>query len=155
MRSGSRADREGRACNTHPAYRTRWLARSARTGFRSCFVSRARCRQAAEGRSHAQNIAEHALGPINIEAVGAAAGLHPNYAMTVFKKAVGMTMHQALTGHRLDTVQSLLISSERPIASVAFENAFGSLSRFYSAFESRFEITPSKCRDGFVSSLRS
>jgi transcriptional regulator GlxA family with amidase domain len=75
--------------------------------------------------------------------------------MTVFKKAVGMTMHQALTGHRLDTVQSLLISSERPIASVAFENAFGSLSRFYAAFESRFETTPSKCRDGFVSSLRS
>jgi transcriptional regulator GlxA family with amidase domain len=75
--------------------------------------------------------------------------------MTVFKKAVGMTMHQALTGHRLDTVQSLLISSELPIASVAFENAFGSLSRFYAAVESRFETTPSKCRDGFVSSLRS
>jgi hypothetical protein len=38
---------------------------------------------------------------------------------------------------------------------VAFENAFGSLSRFYAAVESRFETTPSKCRDGFVSSLRS
>jgi len=99
-------------------------------------------------------IAEHALGPIDIAAVGAAAGLHPNYAMTVFKKTVGMTMHQAVTRHRLDTAQSLLISSELPIASVAFESGFGSLSRFYDAFETRFETTPAKYREGFVSSLR-
>ena len=99
-------------------------------------------------------IAEHALGPINIDAVGAAAGLHPNYAMAVFKKTVGMTMHQAVTRHRLDTAQSLLISSELPIASVAFESGFGSLSRFYEAFESRFETTPAKYRDGFSASLR-
>lgn len=94
-------------------------------------------------------IAEHALGPISVEEVGEAAGLHPNYAMTIFKKMVGLTVNQAITRHRLDTAQSLLISSDMPIASVAFESGFGSLSRFYEAFEGRFATTPAKYRSGF------
>ena len=99
-------------------------------------------------------IAEHASGPITVDAIGKAADLHPNYAMTVFKRTVGMTLNQAITRHRLDTAQSLLISSDLPIASVAFESGFGSISRFYDTFEARFDTTPAKYRDGFLSSLR-
>ncbi|AVA24633.1 helix-turn-helix domain-containing protein [Rhizobium sp. NXC24] len=94
-------------------------------------------------------IAEHALGEISAVDVGLAAGLHPNYAMSVFKKTVGLTVNQAITRHRLDTAQSLLISSDLPVAAVAFESGFGSLSRFYEAFEERFSTTPARYRSGF------
>lgn len=94
-------------------------------------------------------IAEHALGPISVDDVGEAAGLHPNYAMTIFKKMVGLSINQSITRHRLDTAQSLLISSDMPIASVAYESGFGSMSRFYEAFEARFGTSPARYRIGF------
>lgn len=94
-------------------------------------------------------IAEHALDKISVEDVAEAAGLHPNYAMSLFKHMVGMTVNQAITRHRLDTAQSLLISSKRPVIAVAFDSGFGSLSRFYDAFERRFGLTPAKFRSNF------
>ncbi len=43
-------------------------------------------------------IAEHALEDISAEDVGRAVGLHPNYAMSIFKRAVGHTINQAIVG---------------------------------------------------------
>lgn len=91
-------------------------------------------------------IAEHALENISVEDVGADAGLHPNYAMAIFKRAVGLTIHQAIIRHRLDTAQSLLIATDLSITDVAFESGFGSVSRFYQAFTERFAVQPKKYR---------
>lgn len=91
-------------------------------------------------------IAEHALESISAEDVGADAGLHPNYAMSIFKRAVGLTINQAIIRHRLDTAQSLLIATDLSITDVAFESGFGSVSRFYQAFTERFSVQPKKYR---------
>lgn len=91
-------------------------------------------------------IAEHALENISAEDVGRDAGIHPNYAMSVFKRAVGHTINQAIVRHRLDTAQSLLISTDLPITDVAFESGFGSVSRFYEAFADRFVEKPTAFR---------
>ena len=91
-------------------------------------------------------IAEHALEDISTEDVGRDAGLHPNYAMAIFKRAVGHTINQAIVRHRLDTAQSLLISTDLPITDVAFESGFGSVSRFYEAFAHRFVEKPTAFR---------
>lgn len=91
-------------------------------------------------------IAEHALETISAEDVGRAVGLHPNYAMSIFKRAVGHTINQAIVRHRLDTAQSLLISTDLPITDVAFESGFGSVSRFYEAFSGRFVEKPTAFR---------
>ncbi|MGE6742655.1 helix-turn-helix domain-containing protein [Allorhizobium pseudoryzae] len=91
-------------------------------------------------------IGEGALGNISAEDVGRAAGLHPNYAMTLFRKAVGMTINQAIIRHRLDTAQSLLIATDLPITEVAYESGFGSLSTFYDAFQKRFREKPVQFR---------
>jgi AraC-like DNA-binding protein/mannose-6-phosphate isomerase-like protein (cupin superfamily) len=87
-------------------------------------------------------IAEHALENISADDVGNAVGLHPNYAMSIFKRAVGHTINQAIVRHRLDTAQSLLISTDLSITDVAFESGFGSVSRFYEAFSERFVEKP-------------
>ncbi len=91
-------------------------------------------------------IAEHALDSISAEDVGNAVGLHPNYAMSIFKRAVGHTINQAIVRHRLDTAQSLLISTDLSITDVAFESGFGSVSRFYEAFSERFVEKPTAFR---------
>lgn len=94
-------------------------------------------------------IAENALEDISVSDVCSGTGLHPNYAMSIFKRTVGMTINQSIVRHRLDTAQSLLISTDMPITTIAFEAGFGSLSRFYEAFEQRFQVKPREFRDNF------
>jgi AraC-like DNA-binding protein len=94
-------------------------------------------------------IGEKALESIAAEDVAAAAGLHPNYAMAIFRRAVGMTINQSIVRHRLDAAQSMLIGTDRPVAAIAFDCGFGSLSRFYEAFERRFHTSPAAFRKRF------
>ncbi len=54
----------------------------------------------------ARFIGEKGLEPITVEDVAEAAGLHPNYAMSLYKRVVGLTIKQSITRHRLDTAQS-------------------------------------------------
>ena len=53
---------------------------------------------------------------------------------------------QAILRPRLDIAQSLLIAKDRPVAAIAFETGFGSLSTIYAAFEKRFHATPRRYR---------
>lgn len=96
-------------------------------------------------------IGEQGLGSIQVSDVARAAGLHPNYAMALFRRAFGMTIKHAITRHRLDTAQSLLLSSDQSIASIAFDCGFGSLSSFYEAFEKRFSLSPANFRKAMLS----
>lgn len=91
-------------------------------------------------------IGEHGNGPLGVEQVASASGLHPNYAMQLFKRAVGMTIKQAITRHRLDAAQSMLIASDQSISAIAFACGFSSLSSFYEAFERRFATSPGEFR---------
>jgi AraC-like DNA-binding protein len=91
-------------------------------------------------------IAEHALEQISVSNVAASTGLHPNYAMSLFKRSVGQTITQAINRHRLDTAQSLLISTDRSILEIVYDSGFGSVSHFYDAFARRFGDRPKKFR---------
>jgi AraC-like DNA-binding protein len=91
-------------------------------------------------------IGENGLREIQVTDVARAAGLHPNYAMSLFRKAFGVTIKHALTRHRLDAAQSMLLATDRSIASIAFDCGFGSLSSFYGAFEKRFSVSPAHFR---------
>lgn len=91
-------------------------------------------------------IAEHWAGPLRVEDVARAAGLHPNYAMTVFKQAVGLTIADYLARNRLDAARTLLASSDRDVAAVAFASGFGSISQFYEAFRLHFGTSPGAFR---------
>ena len=90
----------------------------------------------------AQFIGENAMEDISVEDVANAASLHPNYAMALFKRSLGLTINQSITRHRLDTAQSLLIATDMAVTEIAFNCGFGSLSRFYDAFNQRFRTSP-------------
>ncbi len=94
----------------------------------------------------ARYIDRHANEEIDVADVARAVGLHPNYAMALFKKTLGITINQYLTRHRLEAAQTLLFSSEEDVAAIAFDCGFGSLSRFYEAFRHRYGVSPAEFR---------
>lgn len=87
-------------------------------------------------------IFENGHTEITAEQVANSVGYHPNYAMAVFKRSVGVSIKKAILRHRLDTARALLLSTDRAISDVAFTSGFGSLSSFYAAFTKRFNASP-------------
>ncbi len=94
----------------------------------------------------ARFIIAHAARPIGVADVAASAGLHPNYAMTLFRQAMAMTIGDFLLRQRLQRAQALLTGTHEDVASVAYAAGFGSLSRFHQAFARQFGTSPRRFR---------
>ncbi len=94
----------------------------------------------------ARFVAENHAGPLRLDDVARQVGLHPNYAMTLFRRHYGMTLGGYLTRLRVCQAQYLLISTDWEVSRIAFETGFGSLSRFYEAFKAVSGRTPRQYR---------
>ena len=92
-------------------------------------------------------IARDFTQPLSVEQLAQTVGLHPNYAMQIFKKAIGSTVTQYLTIHRLSHAQRLLATTQLQIIDVAFQSGFNSLSRFNEAFRKAFGCSPRDYRN--------
>ena len=107
-------------------------------------------RAAAQGHEKAcamaRYMAANADKPIGVEDVAQAVGLHPNYAMAVFRRSLGTTIGAYLTRQRLHVAQQRLVATRTDITSIAFDSGFGSLSRFYEAFGRHFGMSPHRYR---------
>jgi AraC-like DNA-binding protein len=106
-------------------------------------------------RAMAVFIAEHFTRALTVQEVARAADLHPNYAMTLFRRVIGMTIQDYLTRQRLSRAQSMLIDTDLPVASVASASGFGSLSRFYEVFGQWVAKSPSRYRADLAEAARS
>ncbi|MDO8539986.1 MAG: helix-turn-helix domain-containing protein [Opitutaceae bacterium] len=82
----------------------------------------------------ARFMAERFQDSISVADVAAAAELHPNYAMPLFQRHCGVTIHDYLMQYRLTHAQWLLLTTDEKIIDVALASGFGSLSSFYEAF---------------------
>ncbi len=91
-------------------------------------------------------IARHYTEPITAEQISRAGGLHPNYAMSLFKKALGITLIDCVTQHRVSHAQRLLATADEKIIEVAFDSGFTSLSRFHEAFKRMCGCSPKEYR---------
>jgi AraC family transcriptional regulator, melibiose operon regulatory protein len=94
----------------------------------------------------ARFVAENHAGPLRLDDVARQVGLHPNYAMALFRRHYGMTLGGYLTRLRVCQAQYLLISTDWEVSRIAFETGFGSISRFYEAFKAVSGRTPRKYR---------
>jgi AraC-like DNA-binding protein len=72
--------------------------------------------------------------PITVADIAGSVHLHPNYAMTLFRRVVGTTLGSYLLQCRLAEAQRLLITTAATITDVAAATGFGSHSAFYAAF---------------------
>jgi AraC-like DNA-binding protein len=91
-------------------------------------------------------VAAHYQSPLRAEDIGRAVGLHPNYAMTLFRKVFNTTINDYLTQHRLWHAQRLLATTDRPIIDVALDAGFGSISRFNAVFSAACACSPRRYR---------
>lgn len=94
----------------------------------------------------ARFVAENHARQLRISDVARHVGLHPNYAMTLFRRHYGMTLSTYLNRLRVCQAQYLLISTDWEVARIAFETGFGSLSRFYEVFKDVSGHTPRQYR---------
>jgi AraC family transcriptional regulator, melibiose operon regulatory protein len=79
-------------------------------------------------------VARHYTERLTAKEIGAAVGLHPNYAMSLFKNTTGFTLVDFVTQHRVSHAQRLLATTDMKIIDVALSSGFFSISRFYEVF---------------------
>jgi len=91
-------------------------------------------------------IGAHYREELTVAMIGAAVGLHPNYAMTLFRSTCGMSVWRYVTRLRLAHAQRLLATTERTALAIAMDSGFGSLNRFYEAFRKEFAMPPGEFR---------
>jgi AraC-like DNA-binding protein len=96
--------------------------------------------------SMARLMAEKFQENLSVADIACAAGLHPNYAMPLFKRYCGVTVHSYLLQYRLTHAQRLLLTTDDKIIDVALASGFGSESAFYSAFSKLLKDTPQAFR---------
>jgi AraC-like DNA-binding protein len=87
-------------------------------------------------------IARHYAEPLTVADISKETGLHPNYAMNLFKKAFGMTLLDYLIHHRVSHAQRQLITTDEKIVDIALAAGFNSISRFNEAFRHSCGCTP-------------
>ena len=91
-------------------------------------------------------IARRYTEPLTVTEIGREVGLHPNYAMGLFKRAFGTTLIDYLTHHRVSHAQRLLATTDEKVVEIAFGSGFNSISRFNEAFRRACGCTPRKYR---------
>ncbi len=91
-------------------------------------------------------IAEHYTQPLTVEEIGASVDLHPNYAMSLFKKTFGVTLVSYVTQHRVSHAQRLLATTDAKILEIALASGFISTSRFNAAFAAECGCSPREYR---------
>jgi len=91
-------------------------------------------------------ISEHAHEDVRVDDIARQAHLHPQYAMTVFRAALGITMGEYLAQCRIGRAQHLLLTSDLPVPAVGFAAGFRSQSQFYARFRERCGEPPAAYR---------
>ncbi|MEX1014844.1 MAG: helix-turn-helix domain-containing protein [Candidatus Paceibacterota bacterium] len=95
----------------------------------------------------AMYIAQNYQKPISVSDIGQEAGLHPDYANTLFKKAFGCTISEYIIEERISHAQRKLVTTDENISSIAFECGFSSISWFNASFKKMNGCTPREYRN--------
>ena len=103
---------------------------------------------------HVVNMVRHVLEnleqPMKNEDVTEVTGLHPNYALNIFSKAMNIPLKQFILRMRLMRARGLLLESDMAISRVATESGFGSTSQFYAHFAAAYGMAPNQLRVKYV-----
>mgnify|MGYP006272132811 CR=1 FL=1 len=92
-------------------------------------------------------LTRHSHEQLSVADVARHVTLEPSYAMRQFRQAMGMTMIEYLTRQRVAEVKRRLMTSDRPLLTIAYDCGFGSASRFHEAFRRLTGTTPAAYRD--------
>lgn len=98
-----------------------------------------------------QHIAEHYEDKLTVEDMADICGYSASHFMRWFKEMTGSGFNGYLIEYRLDRAAQELRSTTHTVLEVAENNGFDNLSNFNRLFKKKFEMTPSRFREGGVS----
>jgi AraC-like DNA-binding protein len=79
------------------------------------------------------------------------AGLHPNYAMRLFKRLTGMTIQEYVVHSRMANAQRLLLRSKESVEDIGDKAGFQCASQYYATFKKVTGYTPLQFRKTHLS----
>lgn len=79
-------------------------------------------------------ISDHYSDDLAVSDVARHVHLNPQYAMTLFRQALGITIGDYLAHCRVAAAQQLLLESDMAVAEVGYAAGFRSQSQFYDRF---------------------
>ncbi|PYE82419.1 helix-turn-helix domain-containing protein [Pseudoroseicyclus aestuarii] len=88
--------------------------------------------------------------PMTNADIAAVTGLHESYATQLFSRMMRMPPKRFLVRMRLLRARALLMESGTPIAQVAEESGFSSISQFYAQFRAAYGLPPKALRDRYA-----
>ncbi|OKP97193.1 AraC family transcriptional regulator [Paenibacillus sp. P46E] len=91
-------------------------------------------------------INEHALRPLRVEEVAAAAGLSVSRAVHLFKKLTGYTIIHYTQEIRLSNALERIRYTDLGLENIAGSCGFGTYSYFHKVFKARYGVTPKEVR---------
>jgi AraC family transcriptional regulator, melibiose operon regulatory protein len=92
-------------------------------------------------------IAQNYTKPLSVNDIAQIVHLHPNYAISLFRKTFGITLLNYITNCRISHAQRLLITTDDKVLHIAMRSGFGSASRFNAAFLEHCECSPRQYRE--------
>jgi AraC-like DNA-binding protein len=95
-------------------------------------------------------ILEHLAEPLRASDVAKVVGLHPNYALNLFRAVMNVSLHKFVVRMRLIRARSLLFETNLSIENVAFQSGFAGKSQFYEQFRDAYGISPGEMRTKFL-----
>jgi AraC-like DNA-binding protein len=102
---------------------------------------------ATKAEQMASYVARHYQEAVSADQVARDMHLHPNYAMTLFKRTFHTTLIDYLTHYRIAQAQRLLVTTDEKVVDIALESGFRTMSRFYEAFERACGCSPTRYRN--------
>ncbi|WP_158863044.1 helix-turn-helix domain-containing protein [Leifsonia sp. AG29] len=96
----------------------------------------------------ADYVTTHALEQVSVAEVARSVSLHPTYAMTLFKRVLGVTIGDYATTCRIQEAQRRLITTADSVAAIAHDVGYSSLSQFHAKFRSIVGVSPGAYRRG-------
>jgi len=90
---------------------------------------------------------------IALDAVAATVNMSVNAFCKYFRKTTGKTFIETVTDYRIHFATKQLLSTDKPIAEIAFDSGFGDVSHFYKVFRRRLKTSPLQYRKNFLKQL--
>jgi AraC-like DNA-binding protein len=93
-----------------------------------------------------QVIAKNHNRPVSVRDIAKESGMTREYAMRVFVRATGTTIHEYLLRYRIAAAQRLLATGDAKIGAIAQDSGFSSVAPFYAAFHRICGQSPQRYR---------
>lgn len=95
------------------------------------------------------HVMEHIGEPFSVEQLAEIAGVSLRSISRLFMRELGITLHEYVTGVRLDQARQLLEATDLPLKVIAWQCGFATPEQMRSTFQRKLGVSPLRYRESF------